>query len=353
MQTDMHYYGTYAIACAAGILPAASQAIATSAQYVDDSNVFEATLGDGLYIEAAATAHHPIDAENIHLVDQCKIWVPFHFIPGNQGESLEERLVCRMDSQLAREMVDHNLSYADSNFGLELIGITAHVYADTFSHYGFSGISSPLNRVQAESIQLNNVKDKNTLDYIMDKFVNFKDKYIAGRIADLVGLGHGSVGTYPDRPFLNWNFEYEDGRNSGYRENKETFLEACRQLHRIFTEFLAKRPELLGNNMQRQFGEIEENISAILATEGNMEDRIIAWQHAVVDGKVFGNPQKSPIPSYDKTNFDSDRELLSTFNRDAVESTSIFQFLNAAKIHRDFVLNELLPKYNLSVIYRM
>ncbi|HCI13767.1 MAG TPA: hypothetical protein DFK12_07350 [Gallionellaceae bacterium] len=348
----MHYYGTYAMACAAGILPAASQVIATSAQYVDDSDVFQEKLDDGMYIEAAATAHHPIDKNNVDHVDQCKIWVPFHFLPGNQGDTLTERLICRMDSPLAREMVDHNLTFADSGFALELMGITAHVYADTFSHYGFSGISSPLNKVEADSIQLN-AKDPKTLQYIINKFSDFKDKYIAGNIADLVALGHGSVGTYPDRPYLNWNFKYEDGRTSGTRENKQTFLEACRQLHRVFTEFVQKKPEFLVKDMRREFDDIEKRISKILATEGDMGTRINAWQRAVTGGHLFDNPEKNKIPEYDNASFDADRKLLPTFKRDAVESASIFQFLNAAKTHRNFVLDVLLPKHELSVIRRM
>lgn len=348
----MHYYGTYAMACAAGILPAASQVIATSAQYVDDSDVFQEQLIDGLYIEAAATAHHPIDKNNVDHVDQCKIWVPFHFLPGNEGGTLAEKLICRMDSPLAREMVNHNLTFSQSEFALELMGITAHVYADTFSHYGFSGISSSLNKVKAESIQLN-VEEPNTLQYIINKFGDFKDKYIAGNIADFVALGHGSVGTYPDRPYLNWNFEYEDDRTSGTRENKQTFLESCRQLHRVFTEFVQQKPELLVTNMLREFHDIEKRVSEVLATEGSMDERINAWQHAVTNGHLFDNPNRNPIPEYNSASFDDDRKLLPTFKRDAVESTSIFQFLNAAKTHRDFVLDVLLPKHELSVIRRM
>lgn len=353
MQTDMHYYGTYAMACAAGIMPTAAQVIATSAEYVDDSNVFNATLSDGTYLEAEATAHHPIDKQNINNVDQRKIWVPFHFLPGNEGDTLEEKLICRTDSQLAREVIEHNLTFANSDFGLEIIGITAHVYADTFSHYGFSGISSSVNRVIPETIKLNNIVSQNIENYIKNKFNDFTDKYIKGQIADIVGLGHGSVGTYPDRPFLNWNFEYEDGRSSGTRENKQTFLEACRQLHRVFTEFTKARPEIIVEGLRREFADIEQEVSQVIATEGSMENRIDAWQKAVTDGKIFNNTDKSAIPVYDNTGYEENRENLSTFDREDVRSTSIYSFLNAAKVHRDFVLDELLPKYNLTVIHRL
>ena len=58
-----------------------------------------------------------------------------------------------MDSPIVRELRDHHLTYADRGFALQLLGITAHVYADTFSHYGFSGVSSRGNRVDNSSFR--------------------------------------------------------------------------------------------------------------------------------------------------------------------------------------------------------
>ena len=99
MQLDMHYHATYAMARAAGIEPNDAQIIATSAQFVDD-NVARShvTFRDGSRIDQEATAHHPIDLSNRDDRDQRRVWVPFHFIPGNEGDSYTERLKCRMDS---------------------------------------------------------------------------------------------------------------------------------------------------------------------------------------------------------------------------------------------------------------
>ena len=140
MQIDMHYYATYAMARAAGIEPDDARIIATSAQFVDD-NIAQSYVEfrDGSRIDQEATAHHPINLSNRDDRDQRRVWVPFHFIPGNVGDGYTERLKCRMDSPVVRELRDHHLTYADRGFALHLLGITAHVYADTFSHYGFSG----------------------------------------------------------------------------------------------------------------------------------------------------------------------------------------------------------------------
>ena len=50
------------------------------------------------------------------------------------------------------ELIDHYLDLQDRPFALELIGLIAHVYADTFSHAGFSGVSSRRNKVDAASL---------------------------------------------------------------------------------------------------------------------------------------------------------------------------------------------------------
>ena len=129
MQLDMHYYGTYAMARAAGLKKRASQVIATAAQFVDDNAGKESVnFRDGGRMDVEATAHHAYQIKNIDKEDQRQIWVPFHFLPGNEGDSYTARLVCRKDSAIAKEMVRFNLSIVDQPLALPLIGITAHVY---------------------------------------------------------------------------------------------------------------------------------------------------------------------------------------------------------------------------------
>jgi len=349
MQTDMHYYGTYVMARASGLSSAVAQVIATAAEYVDDSNNVEVVLQDGTFLDAVATAHHPVNAENLDEFDQRKVWVPFHFLPGNEGNSFEERLICQKDSAIAQEMVANHLALENQGFMLELLGITAHAYADTFSHYGFSGITSNLNRVDYDSINLD-VKDHSILDYIKGKADAFNDKYLAGKIADDVGLGHGAVSTFPDRPFLTWSFKYHaTGESSGQRINQQTFLEACQKLHDMFAKFAEANPELRDPLSYCQFPDIQNATAQVIAVEGDMETRIAAWQEAVTAGKIYPNPNKEAIPTYNKT-FPQDITILKSQTFDTVESAEGYAFLAAANYHRNYVLNELLPKYGLHVL---
>lgn len=345
MQTDMHYYGTYVMARSAGLNSAVCQTIATAAEYVDDSDYVRAALTDGAFLEAHATAHHPVDSDNLLPVDQRRVWVPFHFLPGNKGNTFEEKLVCQKDSELAQEMVEHHLNSQKDSFSLELMGITAHVYADTFSHYGFSGISSDLNQVDPDSIKLS--PDEDTVQgYIKE----FKEKYLAGKVADVVGLGHGAVATYPDRPYLRWSFKYQNsGDSSGDRVNQETFLEACQKLHAMFTKFAEAFPDLCDAQTKCNFADIKNTVAEILSVEADMDKRTEAWQNAVIAGTIYPNTSKEPIPAYAKT-FNNDIEIMQSHSFDTIKSTAGYAFLSAAKFHREYVLNELLPQHGLNVL---
>lgn len=349
MQLDMHYYGTYAVARSAGIKAGTAREIALAAQYVDDSSEISAEIADGAYIHVDATAHHPSELQpNTNRYDQRKVWVPFHFLPGNQGNDLHERLVCKKDSAIAREMVDNALTHSNEIYGSLLMGITAHVYADTFSHYGFSGISSPMNYVEAETIKPI-VKTEEILQYVTGKLNSFIEQRAADA-ANLLGLGHGGVATCPDRPYLTWSFTYSDGRSSGERRNHETFLEACEMLHGMFTRFVQRAPEHLDRNAQQPFNAISQTVSDILACEGKLDQRIAGWQKASLSGSLHGSGLKEMIPEYDSATFTNEESRMLEMELPAAQNTTIYRFIQAANVHRRYVLQQLLPKHGLQVL---
>ena len=369
MQQDMHYYGTYAMARAAGLAPGACQTIATAAQFVDDNgDKTHISFPDGGRLGFVPTAHHTRDTKNIDLDDQRLVWLPFHFIPGNEGDSMSERLLCRKDSEVAREMVAHNLSQAGKPFGLYLAGITAHVYADTFSHYGFSGMSSRWNKVDESSFRLTNLNPGNR-NYIEKKTQAFMEKYapemgglpnfrkalgnlqdrVAGGVAEgLSGaLGHGAVLTYPDRPYLKWQFDYEhpEKRPSGLRDNPATYLEACEKLHGMFQKLGEQEPSARQDG-GRAFGEIKDVVERVLATQAPREDREKAWRQAAGDGELFTGAEEI-LPNQGESWKRELDALKEAEDSSAALGTSVFRFYQAAALHRTFVLRELLPRHGL------
>ena len=349
MQIDMHYYATFALARSAGLKWDQAWAIATAAQYVDDSDKVNAHLSDGTPLEIQPTAHHPVDIHNILPINQRLTWIPFHFLPGGKGGTNDEKLVCDIDSRLAEDMVSHNLSLAKEDYGMMLIGITAHVYADTFSHYGFSGLSAIENQITPDSINL--ISEDTNKESIRQRLNVFIEKYCEANLADNIRLGHGGVATYPDQPFLTWQFRYDkNGILSSVRENQKTFLAACKALHRLFSNYA----ELFNGKysepgIRKEFDEIESEIADILALVGSVDLRIERWQKSVKDGKLFANPSGSQIPNYNPTQFVTDAKALSTVPVDVAKRTVVINFLHAAEVHRSFVLKELLPKYGISV----
>ena len=167
MQKDMHYYGTYAIARATGFKPEDARIIAYSAQFVDDSTMTDSTMHeDGALLYGVATAHHSIQAvvrygieggknvlknlfnrvlfilyipkwfKNVlknlfYLKDygkrnhlkQRRMWIPFHFYPGNEGYNFSKKLICRKNSLIVNDMFDNHIKHVkELPYILHLIG---------------------------------------------------------------------------------------------------------------------------------------------------------------------------------------------------------------------------------------
>lgn len=351
MQYDMHYYGTYALAAAAGIPKADAETIATAAQYVDDQN-FErwAITASGEGILGVATAHHPLDAGVRALShwegrdDSRLVWVPFHFLPGNQGASFEQRLVTQKDSKVANAMLDFYLDRetikAHRSHALHLMGIAAHVYADTFAHYGFSGVPSDHNLITEGSLEADASHSSGILEYLSEKASNFKAKF-----SGATRLGHGAVLTYPDRPYLRWRFKYRDGTSS-VRANPETYLEGCEALHRRFAQFAS----VYYGNLARAplpWPSIRGLVKDIIEREGKGEERVAYWMNAMTNDYL---PGVEPPQVYDDNTWSHALdEFKDDGNPEQFISSAPYQFFCAADYHRSYVLKRLLPAFGLMV----
>lgn len=359
MQIDMHYYGTYAMARAAGLDRNTARTIATAAQFVDDNAQKDSIeFRDGARLDAEATAHHALNHKNIDLEDQRKIWVPFHFLPGNEGKTYTERLICRRNSGIAQEMVQHMLSLAGRSYGVPLIGITAHVYADTFAHYGFSGISSRRNKIK--NIELDKNLTKRTKNYLKKREREFKENYpdeggmlinIKSWIAEKFSgaLGHGAAVTFPDRPYLIWSFTYEDPEyDSNMRDNPATFMEGCKALYTLFRNLAKKRPENAEHSYTK-FADIENDITAILNLQGPKAKRIESWRNAAKNGHLFASGSEV-IPHYNPNSWHNERENLARESDSRkIKDLSVYRFYQAAAVYRTYVLRVLLPSKGLII----
>lgn len=366
MQEDMHYYGTYAMARAAGLVVKDAKVIAYAAQYVDDSVANDSEQHeDGGMFEATATAHTTKQEIKTSLVkkllsllgigeknadinsEQRKVWVPFHFFPGAEGDTLSEKLKCVKDSHLAQAMVQNHIRHAvaeKDKGGLELMGVMAHVYADTFSHYGFSGVSSRGNDVNGDSFELK-VIDPKMKQYLLDRYDGFQKKYvnryrvknwrkISSKVAkaNKQALGHGAVGTYPDRPFLKWKFTYEDGSNLGWRDNQATFLEGCEKIHKAFSDYAVQAGKSFN---PVDFSTIKDKVAEILATEARKEGRIEAWKKAIKNSELFEAGDNEAL-TYSLDEWEQQKDSFEDLsNSSEMIDTNVYRFHQAAIYHRN------------------
>ena len=358
MQRDMHYYGTYAMAAAAGIPQEDAGVIAYASQFTDDARLSDDVYNkDGGLMYGISTAHHPVQAAvNLpkdyatNMEGQRKIWVPFHFLPGGKGNTFDEKILCVEGSEIAHEMFMNHIKLACSHkgkkaYGLELLGICAHVYMDTYSHYGFSGMSSKKNNVHQPTIKITNKLSKNIFDLVKTK-LDEAWKIIQGQMTEfgLGALGHAGVDVYPDMPYLQWKFKFdnprpgEDGTES-VRNNQDSFLNACEKLHGYFARVAKKCYDV--KNV-KPFDEIEGAVKKLLSVKDKLEQREEKW---LKSGLCDGVQEYEKVKTWDSQRNDF---INATNSGDAIE-TNIYRFHQAAAYHRYYVLKDLLPANGIAV----
>lgn len=259
-------------------------------------------------------------------------------------------------------MFENHISKAiDKEYGLELIGIASHVFEDTFSHYGFSGFSSRENKVIGDSFEFLGNYQEDVLSYLKTRHSIFIDRFMPEfimknwrKLASDAGeescgaLGHGAVGTYPDRPFLNWKFNYELSGEESIRNNPDTFLEASELLYDYFCQFADR---FYGKEFVERiyFKEIVYEIERIINIQADKQGRTNAWKEAILNNRLFRSTNDEAL-DYNCKKWENDKETFQDLEKsDYVLDTSFYRFQQAAYYHRFYTLKELLPKYGLAI----
>lgn len=355
MQIDMHFYGTYAVARIAGFSPELARIVATATQFVDEAVAAEPIeVGEQRYMLPIVSAHEMLDiGSNFDKMDQWKVWVPFHFLPGGEGSSVDQRLVCLLGEPgnvAVEDIIQMALEAGASNkpYALHLLGIVSHVIQDTYAHYGFSGMGLEMNKVEQDTLRPFNVDRLGS--YISRKLDTFKER-VAASFAEASMLGHAGAATFPDRPYLKWGFEYSnpDLPDVEYlnqpHDNPVTFYQACTRLHAIYKAFLEGKTELEQPHLD--FDEpVERNITQILAVEGKKDERCGHWVNAISARNLFD----------DVTNEDQELDYSSLGwgvgamkENPFASTTNAFQYHRAAHKYLEKVHDDILPKLKILV----
>ena len=262
-------------------------------------------------------------------------------------------MICRKNSAVARQMMDFYTDQASVDahrpHALHLMGVAAHVYCDTFAHYGFLGIDSHLNSVDLNSIQPDEAAHTEGLAaYLRQHVTDFLDRFEL-EIASLTPIGHGSVGTSPDQPYLRWRYTYIDREgNPGAtvtRNNPADYLEACQALHQYFHQFANA---YYGPTQCVPFTSIAPTLTKIIACHGIADQRIAEWM-AAMHANQLG-------PATPPTKYDPERWINTMMNAsklvtdDGSDIAHAYNFFAAASYHQNYVLKRLLPEVGLYVV---
>ncbi len=358
MQIDFHHAATYTIARCAGFPREQAEVIAYAAQYVDDAtNSGLIAFEQGAMYERTASAHKTLDYNNFDELANHKVWLPFHFLPGNAGLPVGkipdgkfiERLICRPGdvSYVAAEMVRSAIAEREQAYGLHRFGITMHVYADTWAHQGFAGVTHKCNQATDFSFEHSHEVDsswKSWIEGVKAKFVSVASP----------PLGHGEAASAPDQPYLVWS--YTNGRGERIeRNNPRDYRTAAEYMCRAMRRYLAGDPWAKLAGLDPRDAEV---IGEIIDVESDdAEVRYDAWATAIGAGRFsFGS---EALPTYIPKGEDSWKyHALGTVEElDSGDERYIYdpsflasdwkRFHDGLSRHRFAMLHELLPRYGI------
>ncbi len=284
MQPDFHHGTTYVLARLAGLPRPQAEIVAYAAEYVDDAvNDGPLFFENGAVYDRIASAHKMLDYRNFKALANHRVWIPFHFLPGNgglpAGSSPDgpyiDRLICTPNSPIAQDLVRLCIEGRRAPGALHRLGVTMHVYADTWAHQGFVGINDDINDVN-DVVGEDGKPDRDLSDRLLNFF-----------IGEAMPLGHGAALSYPDRPWLKWG--YRDGRDRWVeRDNAAIFLDACEHMVVALQRYVAGDADAHVAGLMPRDREVLGRLFRELR-DPDGDARHAAWLEAVADGTfAFG-----------------------------------------------------------------
>lgn len=354
MQIDGHHTLTYIAARLAGFTRAKASIIAYSAQYVDDAtNSGVIHFKNGAMYNRISSAHKMLDYRNSDALANHRVWIPFHFLPGNGGKQAGEnpngtfirKLVCKPNSHVAKDMLRACANDMDKPYALHRLGITMHVYADTWAHQGFTGVNHEINEVSGMK------SDDPALDQ------SFFSKIANYFLSAAFPLGHGAALSHPDRPYLEW--EYTNGLGEHVsRHNPDIYMDAvnnmCQAMQCFYKKDKTMNLDAMAGLPEHDFKKIRSLILSIQADSG--EERHAQWLQEISNGSFsFGSEDISYIPKGrgswkhkaigQTAFFDTGREIF-PFKKTFLRSDWKL-FHDALQVHRLEILHDILPNYGI------
>ncbi|MEK2690661.1 DUF6765 family protein [Bdellovibrio sp. GT3] len=372
MQIDFHLGVTYVLARMSGFSPYEANTIASSSQYVDDAvNSGTIFFENRSVYEFRASAHKMLDYRNFKELANHHVWIPFHFIPGNevrdQGiDSLAQKLVCRPNSKIAQDVVHSCVTNFNKPFGYHLLGVTTHAFVDTWAHQGFAGITHELNKV-SEIYDGEGALDADMMNYRKkfyrrNPFRRMYDWVLSFFVGEYNPIGHGTVLSYPDLPYLRWSYQDWQGRTI-QRDNPSDYMQAIHHVLAFYQEVRKTHGLPVVKIFDEDLKKLKELIQTIDNEEG--EERLQKWREHIQCGTFqFGTDTWNysvegkdgwlseafeDIETNDDFDFNSDLELLNVPYKEEFLKSNWKLMHDALLFYRFTVLHDVLPRYQICV----
>jgi hypothetical protein len=310
MEISSHYYALIAMCRAVGLNKETSQQIAHASQFVDDAVVNLMTIKtenlDNIQHKVIqgkksffnmATCHSYFVIKTFNYSSMVNNTSAFHFVPSCHGDTFVRKLRCsRRNSPIIDKIMDEAVKEKDTI----KLGMVLHIYADNFSHQGFSGILSKVNDIKDLRHKGKFMLDiKKSIFWLIDrlklsKLVKFVDNL-------LPAYGHAQAFTLPDIPYMEWSYKYdssdsfEGNMEDSKVDNRTRYRDAFKMIRSYLEKFLNNFPEYRDENIS--FNNFDE-FYRILAMKTGDKRKIKKWQNFIIKNNFYN--KKDPGYKYDK-----------------------------------------------------
>ncbi len=330
MNRDAHYYAVLAFCRACGFKKKSAHVIAYASQFVDDAKInlmfikkSNITLEHDIVNNQPAffnmaTCHSYFRIKTFNYEAMVNNTTAFHFAPGCKGENFTKKLRCMEESPVILDIIKDVFLEDD----LIKLGIVLHVYADTFSHQGFSGMLSKVNDIK--NCEAKTKVGLGLLDKIPEVFKYFnQEKY--DKLFDQImpAYGHSQATDFADLPYLKWSYEYDysDEFNGSYKmveiDNKDRFKRAFNAIRKYLEDYLIKHNQYFDSNLRFKNFDI---LMDTLVLEGTDNKREKNWQRLLIEQGLF-NKDDLDLISYEENKWL--KEAFSNFDRKVFDSREV------------------------------
>ncbi len=290
--------------------------MAYASQFVDDAKVNHIVLKENTHLEHdridnkpsffnMATCHSYFRIKTFNYEAMINNTTAFHFVPGCKGENFSRKLRCAKESPVILDLLQEVLQKDD----LIKLGIVLHVYADSYSHQGFSGILSKVNDIKECK-----VKTKG-LPVFFDRVIQLlkrldRNRYEAFFDSAVPAYGHGQALDYPDRPYLTWSYQYDysDEFRGSYKRveinNPKRYKQAFTKIQKHLKAYLENHPQYRDTEIGFQDFDILMDALVAKTTDGSRERN---WRKLLMAQGLFG------IGDLDWITYDDTRWLREAF----------------------------------------